>query len=47
MLIHQMPTGSSLPFHSGHADLAMRCIDAEFGAKPVPGPMQARLHATE
>ena len=47
MFIHQMPTGSSLPVHSEHADLALRCIGAEFGAKPVPGPMQARLHATE
>jgi hypothetical protein len=47
MFIHQMPNGSALPLHSGYADLALRCIDAEFGAKPVSGPMQARLHATK
>jgi hypothetical protein len=48
MFTHQMLTGSSLPLHSGDTPtLALRCIGAEFGAKPVPGPMQARLHASE
>ena len=47
MFTHQMPTAHPFLFTRGHADLALRCISAEFSAKPVPGPMQARLHAAE
>jgi hypothetical protein len=47
MLVHPKTTAHPLLFDIDHAGLITRRVGTEFRAEPVPGPMQARLHAAE